>query len=521
MPTKGPRHLALLLGDQLDPSYPAAMGLDPEQDIILMIEVAEASTSPPSHIIRTATFLSAMRHHASALRESGWRVEYIKLGDEHNTQTFQGEITRAITRLRPGRVSRIEPGSHGVDRATRAACAEADIELTTTPDPHFLCSAADFTRWASGRKTLTMEYFYRSMRKEHCILMDGANPIGGAWNFDKENRKAFKKAPGPPPIPEFPPDRVTRGVLDDIAKALPDLLGRAERLIWPVTREQAMEALRDFIAHRLPFFGDYQDAMWTGEHTLYHSLLSVPLNLKLLNPREVIDAAVKAHETGQAPLNAVEGFVRQIIGWREFIRGVYLLEGPDYERHNALDQHGALPEFYWTGQTDMRCMRESIESVLGLSYAHHISRLMVTGNFAMIAGVDPAAANAWYLGMYADGVEWVTAPNTIGMAMHADAGVVGAKPYAASGKYIQRMSNYCKHCPHDVKRRSGEGACPFNVFYWDFLLRNKSRFRSNPRMAMMLKNLERITGEERTEITVSARSLRQRMGVGSIEPNER
>ncbi len=517
MPKSRPiRTLAIILGDQLDLAYPGAIGLDPDRDVIVMVEVAEASRSPASSIIRTATFLSAMRHHAALLREAGWRVEYVQLGDAENTQTFDGEFRRAIERLRPNTAVSIEPGSFAVSRALQSACGAAGIELETITDPHFLCSASEFAEWASGRKSLTMEYFYRSMRKRLGVLMDGADPAGGAWNFDKENRKTFKTAPSPPPVPEFPPDDITLGVLADIKQHLPDLPGRSGRWIWPVTRAQALESLHDFVDHRLAFFGDYQDAMWTGEMTLYHSIISVPLNLKLLDPRELVAAAVEAYESGRAPINAVEGFVRQIIGWREFIRGVYFFEGPDYEQRNGLGQHGSLPDFYWTGETDMRCMRESIEDVLDLGYAHHISRLMVTGNFAMIAGIHPGAVNDWYLGMYADGVEWVTTPNTIGMAMHADGGVVGTKPYAASGKYIQRMSNYCKHCPHDVKRRSGEGACPFNVFYWDFLLRNESRFRANTRMTMMLKNLDRITDEEKVEITVSARSLREQMGIGDV-----
>lgn len=516
MPEEQLRKLAVILGDQLDLTYPEVMELDPDRDVILMVEVAEASLSPVSSIIRTATFLSAMRHHAVSLREAGWNVEYVGLGDTKNTQSFEGEFQRAIKRLRPNNVMIIEPGSFTVYRAVRSACSTAGIDLEIKPDPHFLCSGSDFAEWASGRKSLTMEYFYRMMRKRLHILMDQGEPVGAAWNFDKQNRRAFRTAPEPPPILEFPPDEITQHTLTEINQYLPDLPGHSSQWIWPVTREQALESLNDFIAHRLAFFGDYQDAMWTGETTLYHSLISVPLNLKLLNPREVIASAVEAYEEGHAPINAVEGFVRQIIGWREFIRGVYFFEGPDYVERNSLDQHGSLPDFYWTGDTDMRCMHESIEGVLDLGYAHHISRLMVTGNFAMIAGIDPGAVNDWYLGMYADGVEWVTTPNTIGMAMHADGGVVGTKPYAASGKYIQRMSNYCKECPHDVKRRSGEGACPFNVFYWDFLIRNKSRFLSNARMTLVLKNLDRITDEEKVEITVSARSLRENLGIGDV-----
>lgn len=513
MATRKPRYLAVLFGDQLDARYPEALGLDPRHDVILMMEVAEASRSPASGVARTAVFLTAMRRFAAQLRSEGWNVDYVVLGDPENTHGFGTELARAIERHRPEAVRRIEAGSFHVDHATRNACETADTPLETTQDPHFFCTAHEFASWASGRKALTMEYFYREMRKQHGILMDGSKPEGGAWNFDKENRKSFKGAPGAPPPPTFEPGDAGRSVIEDIRRHLPDLPGTIERWIWPVTRQQALDALEDFITHRLRFFGDYQDAMWTGEPTLYHSLLSVPLNLKLLDPREVVDAAARAHAKGLAPINAVEGFVRQILGWREFIRGVYFLEGPEYERRNALGHTGSLPEFYWTGQTDMRCMSESIRSVIELGYSHHIARLMVTGNFALLSGIDPAHVNDWYLGMFADGIEWVTAPNTVGMALHADGGIVGTKPYAASGKYIQRMSNYCAHCPHDVTRRSGEGACPFNVFYWDFLLRHEERFSANHRMRMVLKNLERIDAEERVQITVSARTLRQSFGI--------
>ncbi|MFG0259933.1 MAG: cryptochrome/photolyase family protein, partial [Phycisphaerales bacterium JB041] len=339
------RQLAVILGDQLDLSYPEVLGLDPELDRLFMVEVAEASRSPASSIIRTATFLAAMRHHAARLRGSGWRLDYVRLDDEANTQSFEGEFIRAIKRLRPDSVVMVEPGSFAADRSVRSACAAAGVDLEITPDPHFLCSTSEFTDWARRRKSLTMEYFYRRMRKEHDILMDEGEPVGGVWNFDKENRKTFKSAPGPPPVPRFQPDETVRGTLDDIERCLPDLPGGVGTWIWPVTRDQAVESLEDFVEHRLAFFGDYQDAMWTGEATLYHSVISAPLNLKLLNPREVIAAAVGAYEAGRAPINAVEGFVRQIIGWREFIRGVYFFEGSGYERRNSLEQHGSLPEF--------------------------------------------------------------------------------------------------------------------------------------------------------------------------------
>ncbi|MEM7755603.1 MAG: cryptochrome/photolyase family protein [Planctomycetota bacterium] len=510
--------LAVVLGDQLDEQYPEHLGLDRDRDAILMVEVAGASESPPSHVQRTVLFLAAMRHHAEALRGDGWRVEYQTLADTGADGSFERAFADAFKRLRPESIACIEPGDHAVRTALEGACSDAKLELNVSSDPHFLCDLDAFSEWASGRKELILEYFYRWQRKEHGVLMtpDG-KPEGGGWNFDKENRKSFRKAPEPPPSPKFPPDAITEQVMHDVAKALPDLPGSIDGFDWPVTRAQALEALDAFVADRLPRFGDFQDAMWTGEHTLYHSLLGAALNLKLLRPMEVIEAAVGAYEDGSAPINAVEGFVRQILGWREFIRGVYFHEGPRYRERNELEHHGALPEFYWTGETDMACMRNALASVLGLAYGHHIARLMVTGNFALIAGVHPGAVNDWYLGMYADAVDWVTTPNTVGMALHADGGVVGTKPYAASGKYIQRMSNYCKSCRYDVRKRSGEDACPFNVFYWDFLIRHAERFGGNRRMTMVLKNLERLDEDERVQITVSATSYRERFGIGSVE----
>ena len=511
------RRLALILGDQLDRSYPVTLGLKKDDDSILMVEVKGASESPPSHIQRTVLFLSAMRHHADALRDAGWRVEYVTIADPDNTHTFAGELARAIDRMKPERVVCIEPGSWPVRDEIESACADAGVDLDLREDPHFLCDHETFAQWAAGRKELVMEYFYREQRKRLGVLMaDDNKPEGGQWNYDKENRKPFKKAPDAPPIAAFKPDKITRQVIKDVQQQLPTLPGNIESFNWPVTRDQALEALDDFIANRLKFFGDHQDAMWTGQHTLYHSVISPAINLKLLNPREVYQAALDAYETGKAPINAVEGFVRQIIGWREFIRGIYDHQGPGYDQRNELDHHGNLPEFYWTADTDMKCMADALTSVVDRAYGHHIARLMITGNFALIAGVHPTRVHEWYLGMYADAVDWATAPNTVGMALHADGGVVATKPYAASANYINKMSNHCKHCPYNRNTRSGDKACPFNVFYWDFLIRHETRFKKNHRMAMILKHVEKMPKQERVEITTSAASLRKNMGIGAI-----
>lgn len=512
---KPTRNLAVILGDQLDRALPEHLGLDPERDTILMMEVRAESEHAASHVQRTVLFLSAMRHHAAWLRAQGWRVDYVKLTERGNTHAFGTEVVRACKGLRPERVIAARPGEHRVMDLIETAADHAGVPIEWLEDPHFLCTPEEFGAWATGRKELVMEFFYREQRRKLGVLMedDGKKPMGGQWNFDKENRGTFKKTPKAPRPPVFKPDAVTKSVINDVRSVLPGLPGSIDDFSWPVTREQALEALDDFIERRLPKFGAYQDAMWTGERTLYHALISPALNVKLLDPREVCQKAVEAYKSGHAPLNAVEGFVRQIIGWREFIRGVYWFEGEEYAHRNELGHTGELPSFYWDAQTDMVCMADAVGGVLETAYSHHISRLMVTGNFAMIAGIEPRQVADWYLGMYADGVDWVTLPNTLGMALHADGGVVGTKPYAASGKYIQRMSNACEHCRYDLSKRHGEDACPFNTFYWDFLIRHEKRFSKNMRMKMMLKHVENMGRAERVQITVSADTLRNKMGI--------
>jgi deoxyribodipyrimidine photolyase-related protein len=416
--------------------------------------------------------------------------------------------------LQPDAIECVHPGEWRVLRALRQAAAACNVPLTIHEDKHFLVSRDAFDGWMAGRRTAIMEHFYRWQRKELDVLMEAdGSPVGGAWNFDKENRAALRSAPDVrrPYQPRM--DGLTRATAEMIERRFPESPGSLERFRWPVTRDQALRALRDFVEHRLPYFGSYQDAMWDGEPFLYHSLLSTALNLKLLRPMECVDAAVTAYESGAAPINAVEGFVRQIIGWREFIRGIYWHEGPEYPQRNGLSETGSLPQFYWTGETDMACMRDSIGQVLSCGYGHHIQRLMVTGNFALIAGVEPQLVNDWYRGMYVDAVDWATTPNVIGMVMHADGGVVGTKPYAASGQYIKRMSNYCAGCRYDPTKRTGGSACPFTTFYWDFLLRHEDTLRANQRMSLIMKNVDRIDAPERTAINERAAELRASLGV--------
>lgn len=472
-----------------------------------------------------------MRHFAAGLAERGRRVRYVTLDDPKNTHGFDGEVRRAVAALRPRSLEVIHPGDWRVMAMARAwASPETGVGVPVTihEDDHFLTPLAEFERWASGRKQLTMEYFYREQRRRLGVLMepDGTSPAGGTWNYDHDNREAFREAPAVrrPYTPRA--DAITGEVLELVERTFPGNPGTVEGFAWPVTPDQARRALADFVAHRLPSFGTYEDAMWSGERVLYHSALSPALNLKLLRPMACVDAALGAYAAGAAPLNAVEGFVRQIIGWREYIRGVYWQQGEGYPARNGLDQHGALPAFFWTGDTDMACLRDCLGSTLERAYAHHIPRLMVIGNFALIAGVDPREVGDWFLAMYADAVDWASCPNTIGMSQHADHAVVGTKPYASSGKYIDRMSNYCGGCRYDLgsrrfrdpsSERLFDGArppCPFNVFYWDFLIRMREVFRKNQRMAMILKNVDRMKDEERVAITISAQRYRERFGVG-------
>ncbi len=520
--------LAIVFGDQLDLDASLIRELAPD-DTVLMMEVATESLHVASHIQRTALFLSAMRHFAADLSRRKIRVRYITLDDPENTGAFESEIARAVAAIKPSEIVCTHPGEWRVLAMLERVRDSTGIPLTLLPDDHFLTTREEFATWAEGRTSLTMEFFYREQRRKTGYLMEGAGksakPAGGEWNFDKENRLPFgKSGPVPKPRPPltFKPDPNTRAVLAAMKRVLPDLPGNSDSFAWPVTREQALAALDDFITHRLSRFGPFEDAMWSREPTLYHSTLSCSPNRKLLDPRECCERAIDAYLAGQAPLQSVEAFVRQIIGWREFIRGVYWLEGPAYADRNGLDQHGELPPFYWTADTDMACMKACVGQVLDTGFGHHIQRLMVTGNFALISGVHPRAVIDWYLGMFVDGIDWVTLPNALGMVMHADrrngaakgvTGLVGTKPYAASGKYIERMSNYCETCRYDPAERSGPSACPVTVFYWDFLIRTREQLAQNQRMTMILKNVDRMTPRARTQITIDAALLRKKLGI--------
>jgi deoxyribodipyrimidine photolyase-related protein len=504
------RHLVLVLGDQLDISSAAFDGFDRQADVVWMAEVpseAEHVWATKPHI---ALFLSGMRHFRDQLQVEGFRVDYRIMDDPDNRGSLGAELRRAVETQRPKSAIVVQPGAWRVQEQLLSAAEQTGVPLEIRPDRHFLCPLPVFEEHVEGRKQLLMEHFYRQMRRRTGVLMDGAEPMGDQWNYDAENRRPFgKQGPGDVRAPiSFEPDRVTRDVFGLVEDRFGDHPGTLGKFNWPVTLEQAQDALRDFVQHRLPAFGTYQDAMWTAEPYLYHSRLSAALNLKLLDPRDAIEAAELAFREGQAPLNAVEGFIRQILGWREYVRGIYWHHMPEYAELSALGADGPLPEFYWTADTEMNCLRHCIRQTLDYGYAHHIQRLMVTGLFALLLGVEPRQVHEWYLAVYVDAVEWVEMPNTLGMSQFADGGIMASKPYCASGNYIQRMSNYCGGCRYHPGQRLGDEACPFTTLYWDFLMRHEERFSRNRRMGLQLHNLRKIDADERRAIRRKASRVR-------------
>ncbi len=509
------RSLVVVLGDQLDLDAAAFDGFDGSVDAVWMAEVAEESTHVWSSKPRTVMFLAAMRHFALALQSAGRPLHYTRLEADGNRGSLGAQLQADILRLKPARLVMTAPGDWRVLQAIKAVAEASNLSLEIREDRHFFVSVREFSAHAKGRKSLRMEYFYREQRKRHRVLMgcDGRDdePIGGQWNFDADNRESFG-ATGPgnvPPRMTFAPDAITREVIELVNARFALHPGRLDSFAWPVTRAQALQSLQAFIQERLPLFGRYQDAMWPGDPWLYHAHLSAALNLKLLNPREVVAAAEAAHRDGIAPLASVEGFIRQILGWREYVRGVYWTQMPGYLERNALDAQQDLPAWFWTGATDMACLRDALAQTLTHGYANHIQRLMVTGLYALMLGVQPRQVHAWYLAVYVDAVEWVELPNTLGMSQYADGGVMGSKPYIATGKYIQRMSPHCRGCRYDPAQRSGDSACPFTTLYWDFLMRHEAALAGNPRMALQVKNVARLADAERQAVHDRAAAIRR------------
>lgn len=499
--------LVVVLGDQLTPAISSLIGHDPSAAEVMIAEVMGEATYVRHHKKKIAFLFSAMRHFAAELVAAGWRVHYTKLDARENTQTLKGEVARVAKRIGARSIVVTEPGEWRVldDMRTWEG-------VTILPDTRFICSHERFRTWAADRKELRMEFFYREMRRATGLLMKDGAPEGGRWNFDQENRKRLPKTVRALPPKRFEPDAITREVLALVGERFGSHPGALEPFWFAVTRAQAEAALKHFLKHALPQFGDYQDAMRVGEPTLFHSVLAPYINCGLLDPLEVCRAAEAEYAKGRVPLNAAEGFIRQIIGWREYVRGIYWLNMPGYERSNVLGATRPLPQFYWTGETKMACVSACVRQTMDEAYAHHIQRLMVTGTFALLAGVDPHALHEWYLAVYADAYEWVELPNTVGMSQFADGGMLASKPYAASGAYIDRMSDYCGGCAYDVKEKTGEGACPFNYLYWDFLARHRARLAKNPRLAQMYRSLDAFPAERREAIAASARAFLKGLG---------
>ncbi len=490
--------LRLILGDQLSHDISSLRDSDPDHDIVLLCEVYEEATYVKHHKKKIAFLFSAMRHFATELREKRHRVDYIQLDDEKNTGSFTSEVERAIKRHDPKKIVVTFPGEYRLLKAIQGWAELFEFEVEIRPDDRFLCSPEEFNTWAEGRKQLRMEFFYREMRKRHDILMGNGEPEGGQWNYDVENRKPPKDGLKIPQPYKSKLDAVTREVLDLVAEKFGNHFGDLEPFYFAVTRDQALYALQKFIDERLTHFGDYQDAMMEGEPWMYHSHLSFYLNCGLLNPLETARKAERAYHEGRAPLNAVEGFIRQIIGWREYVRGIYWLKMPRYADENFLDAERKLPRLYWNGETKMNCLRQCVKETKENAYAHHIQRLMVLGNFALLTGVDPKQASEWYLSVYADAFEWVEMPNVTGMILFADGGLLGSKPYAGGGNHINKMSTYCGNCDYSVSKKIGANACPFNYLYWDFLIRHKERLGNNPRLSLAYRSLSK-RGDEKLE----------------------
>jgi deoxyribodipyrimidine photolyase-related protein len=493
--------LRLVLGDQLTRDV-AALRDCSDGDVVLMAEVAGETTYVKHHKQKIAFVLSAMRHFAEELRAEGILVDYIKLNDAGNTGSIAGELRRAVARHGIKRVIVTSPGEWRVLSGIKALDLGIPVEIRE--DDRFFASTHRFAAWAADRKSLRMEFFYREMRRETGLLMDGDEPACGQWNYDNDNRKRLPKSL---PLPQrfgFTPDTITLDVLDMVRRNFADHFGDLDTFEWAVTREDALRSLKDFLVQALPNFGNFQDAMASDEPFLFHSLLSPYLNAGLLTPREVCVAAEREYIERRAPLNAVEGFIRQILGWREYVRGVYWLKMPNYAETNALNATRPLPWLYWSGETDMHCMSEAIGQTRRTAYSHHIQRLMVTGNFALLAGIAPKQIAEWYLVVYADAYEWVELPNVQGMSQFADGGLLASKPYASSGAYIDRMSDFCKSCVYDVKVKSGPTACPFNFLYWAFLIRNASLLSANQRLAMPYRTLAGWTEDRKAAVTAEA-----------------
>lgn len=501
---QGERESILILGDQLLPQHPMLQAAEKSRCVVIMIEARDWIAARRDHKQKAVLLLSAMRHYAASLRAQGWTVDY------RVAETLVAGLREHLRTFQSVRLCAMEAAEWEVRQQQHALRHALKIEVNLQRNAHFLCE--QFTPVEKPGKKLILEYFYREMRRHFGVLMTPqGDPVGGVWNLDHQNRNPYDGKVAPPPPLSFPPDEITRDVMHIVERDYPEKIGSTANFTLAVTREQALKTLADFIKHRLPHFGVYEDAMSTREPILFHSVLSPLMNIGLLEPLEVVCQAEAAYYAGQAPLNSVEGFIRQVMGWREYVYWRYHKMMPGFHERNHWQAERALPEFFWTGNTAMNCLQQVIQRVLATGYSHHIERLMVLCNFALLAGIHPRAVNDWFLNCYVDAYDWVVTPNVIGMGLCADGGVVGTKPYIASAAYINKMSDYCGACRFNPKTRTGEEACPYNFLYWNFLLRFEPQLRANPRMGPNVLGLKHLNDEERQRVRAQAEQFLQTM----------
>lgn len=491
--------LRLILWDHLSPDIPTLDGADPRRDRLIFFETIREATSVNHHVKKLAFLFSAMRHFAEELAEKGFVVDYTPL--EKEEKSLSSGLDRIAKKYAAQRLIVTTPGEYRVLAELQSWSKKRKVSLEVLPDTRFFTSPKEFEEWAHGKKKLLMEHFYQQMRRTTGLLMNAqGDPLGGQFNFDAENRKPLRTLPAIDDPLQFKPDAITKTVLKEVKCRFSKHFGDLEPFWFATKRADALKAFSHFVEKVLNSFGSYQDAMRDDAPFLYHSVISHYLNAGLLSPREVCAAVDKAYRQKQIPINAAEGFIRQILGWREYVRGVYWLKMPRYAQLNFFKAKRKLPWLYWSGETDMNCLRSVIEQTRKYAYSHHIQRLMITGNFALLSGVLPEEVSAWYLAVYADAHEWVELPNTLGMSQFADGGFLATKPYISSGSYIRKMSNFCDNCAYDVEQKEGPKACPFNYLYWDFLLRHQAQLKKNPRMAVAYQTLARFSPTKKKQL---------------------
>lgn len=506
-----PAHtLRLILGDQLNSQH---SWLTHQHDDVLyvMMEVRQETDYVLHHAQKIIAIFAGMREFARRLQLAGHRVHYLTIDDPDNLHAIPANIERLAQIVQAQEFQYQAPDEYRLDQQLQTFAQATALRCYMFDSEHFLTQREEAGKIFEGRKKWLMEHFYRQMRVKYQVLMTGQDPSGGAWNFDHDNRKAW---PGLPWEPEdFRPRHDHSALWTTIQNAGVKSFGEpnASEFAWPLHRDEALTQLQAFVRLALPHFGDFQDAMSSKAWRLFHSLLSFALNVKMLSPREVIAAVEAAHSRGEVSIAAAEGYIRQILGWREYVRGVYWHFMPDYAQENVFDHQAELPTWFWTGKTKMRCLSHAIGQSLQQAHAHHIQRLMVIGNFSLLAGLHPQRVHEWYLGVYIDAFEWVELPNTLGMSQYADGGVLATKPYVSSAAYIDRMSDYCKGCHYDKKQRTTENACPFNALYWDFFSRNEKQLASNPRIGMVYPQLRKMSPEARQDLNERAIVLRQKL----------